>query len=287
MGKMEQRKQWHMGFYGAMELEFREEKDSLEFYREYQLSKKPLEMDMLVVRKNSETPLNNPIGRIFRKHNIIEYKSPKDSLGIDQFYKGISYVCLYKSLGSSADEIVADELTLTFVRERFPSKLVGQLMSMGYDIREEYPGIYYISGKVMFPIQIVVSSKLETFEHLSLKVLSSNVDKNCAKTFVEEMSKLENQGDKENIDAVLQISVSANQALYDEIKEERKMCDALRELMKDEIEAEKLKANEEGMAKGRLQDIHALMKNLKLSAEQAMEAIGIPKNEYAQYLKML
>ncbi len=93
------------------------------------------------------------------------------------------------------------------------------------------------------------------------------------------MSKLENQGDRENIDAVLQISVSANQALYDEIKEERKMCDALRELMKDEIEEEK--------SKTKLQAIQALMKNLKLSAEQAMEAIGIPKNEYAQYLKML
>ena len=78
---------------------------------------------------------------------------------------------------------------------------------------------------------------------------------------------------------LLQISVSANQALYDEIKEERKMCDALRELMKDEIEEEK--------SKTKLQAIQALMKNLKLSAEQAMEAIGIPKNEYAQYLKML
>ena len=57
------------------------------------------------------------------------------------------------------------------------------------------------------------------------------------------------------------------------------MCDALREFMKDEIEEEK--------SKTKLQAIQALMKNLKLSAEQAMEAIGIPKNEYAQYLKML
>ncbi len=279
MGKMDQRKQWHMGFYGAMELEFREDKDSLEFYREYQLSKKPLEMDMLVVRKNREVKLSNKIGKIFRRHNIIEYKSPNDTLGIDQFYKGISYVCLYKSLGEKANEIDANELTLSFVRERFPSKLIGQLMALGYDIQEAFPGIYYISGNIMFPIQIVVSSKLETTEHLSLKVLSPDVDKNCAKAFVEKMSRLESQGDRENIDAVLQISVAANQGLYDEIKEEHKMCEALRELMKDEIEEEKSKA--------RLQDIHALMKNLKLSAEQAMEAIGIPKSEYAQYMKML
>lgn len=283
MRNMEQRKQWHMGFYGAMELEFREEKECLEFYREYQLSKKPLEMDMLVVRKNSETLLKNPIGKIFRKHNIIEYKSPKDALGIDQFYKGISYVCLYKSLGTYVNEIDANELTLTFVREKYPSKLMGQLMALGYNVEEQYPGIFCISGNVMFPIQIVVSSKLEMLEHLSLKVLSSDVNKNCAKTFVRQMSKLEDQGDKENIDAVLQISVAANRDLYDEIKEENKMCEALRELMKDEIEAEKSKA----FAEGKLQAIQSLMKNMKFSAEQAMAAIGIPKSEYAQYLKML
>ena len=73
------------------------------------------------------------------------------------------------------------------------------------------------------------------------------------------------------------------------------MCDALRELMKDEIEEEKSKAIAEGRAKGiaegraegKLDSIKALMKNLKISAEQAMEYIGIPKNEYKKYMQML
>ena len=291
MGNKEQRKQWHMGFYGAMELEFRENRNSLEFYREYQLSKKPLEMDMLIVRKNRDVLLKNKIGEIFRKHNIIEYKSPNDVLGIDQFYKGIAYVCLYKSLGQKADEISASELTLTFIRERYPSKLIGQLRSMNCEIIECSPGIYSVANNLLFPVQIVVTSQLETEGHLSLKVLSDRIDRECAKLFLRKMRRLQEPGDRDNVDAVLQISVSANKRLYDEIKEDNRMCDALRELMKDEIEEEKSKAIAEGRAEGRaegkLDSIKALMKNLKISAEQAMEYIGIPKNEYKKYMQML
>ena len=61
------------------------------------------------------------------------------------------------------------------------------------------------------------------------------------------------------------------------------MCDALRDLMKDEIEDEKKKAIKEE----RMATIRALMKNLKCSAEKAMESMGIPKSEYPNYMKML
>ena len=62
MNKIELRKQWHMGFYGAIELEFRDDKEILEFDREHELSKQALSMDMLIVKKNSDTVLHNSIG---------------------------------------------------------------------------------------------------------------------------------------------------------------------------------------------------------------------------------
>ena len=37
------------------------------------------------------------IGRIFRKHNIIEYKSPGASLSVNDFYKVYGYACIYQS----------------------------------------------------------------------------------------------------------------------------------------------------------------------------------------------
>ena len=81
------------------------------------------------------------------------------------------------------------------------------------------------------------------------------------------------------------------------------MCQALRELMKDQIDEEvrvkkeeawaegMAKGKAEGMAKGKaeakLESIKALMTNLSFTAEQAMESLGIPKNEYDKYKKMI
>ena len=49
-GKIE-RDHWHPGFLGAMELEFIDYKDELIFEGEHQLSKEPLKMDLLIIKK--------------------------------------------------------------------------------------------------------------------------------------------------------------------------------------------------------------------------------------------
>jgi chemotaxis response regulator CheB len=73
-------------------------------------------------------------------------------------------------------------------------------------------------------------------------------------TYLEQLTE---QGDKENMDAVLQVSMAANTSAYDEIrKESRHMCEAFQELFKEEID-EKVKAGErrgrlEGEREGRL-----------------------------------
>ena len=287
MTKTEQKKQWHMGFYGAIELEFRDDKEVLDFHREYQLSKKPLSMDMLVVKKNCDKALHNDIGKIFKGHNIIEYKSPKDMLGIDQFYKGLSYVCLYKSLGKYADEIKIEEVTLSFVRESYPRELFKRLQELEHNVTRKYPGVYYVSNKLMIPIQIIVTKELELEEHISLRMLSDNVTEQNAKRFVETASLLIEKDDRANADAILQISVSANKTIYDKVKEEEAMCDALRDLMKDEIEEEVKEKTTKAVVEERISIIRTQMKNLKWSAEKVMESMGIPKSEYPNYMKML
>ncbi len=287
MTKTEQKKQWHMGFYGAIELEFRDDKEVLDFHREYQLSKKPLSMDMLVVKKNCDKALHNDIGKIFKGHNIIEYKSPKDMLGIDQFYKGLSYACLYKSLGKYADEIKIEEVTLSFVRESYPRELFKRLQELEHNVTRKYPGVYYVSNKLMIPIQIIVTKELELEEHISLRMLSDNVTEQNAKRFVETASLLIEKDDRANADAILQISVSANKTIYDKVKEEEAMCDALRDLMKDEIEEEVKEKTTKAVVEERISIIRTQMKNLKWSAEKVMESMGIPKSEYPNYMKML
>ena len=61
------------------------------------------------------------------------------------------------------------------------------------------------------------------------------------------------------------------------------MCEALRDLMKDEI-AEEVEA---GRADEKINNNRELMKNMKWTAEQAMKALGISKKDQSRYMAML
>ena len=61
---------WHPGFYGAAELEFLSNKGDLEFQREYNLSKEPVRMDLLIIKKLSDVWIENELGHIFKKFNV-------------------------------------------------------------------------------------------------------------------------------------------------------------------------------------------------------------------------
>ena len=49
--EIEDKKQWHPAFCAAIELELKEDKEVLYYEREHNLSKKPLQIDLLVIKK--------------------------------------------------------------------------------------------------------------------------------------------------------------------------------------------------------------------------------------------
>jgi len=290
--------QWHPAFYGAAELEFRDNKDDLEFQPEYNLNKEPLRVDLLVVKKLVDVRVKNEIGHIFKQYNIIEYKSPEDGLTIDDFYKTLGYACLYKGLGGKVNQVPVGELSVSIFRESYPSKLFKMLRSLGMKIERRYPGIYYICDWQGMPdTQIVVTGRLCEGTHRALKVLSRNAMEEDVWAFAEEASRLTEPGDKSNVDAVMQASVAANRALYERIRRcSPFMCEALRDLFKDEIESEiaereqiaaqkaARKAAQKAVQKTQQKTIKNLMETMKWTAEQAMEAMKIPVKDREKYM---
>lgn len=107
------RLQWHPAFAAVLRIELEKELGRLEIKDEVQLTKKPLQMDVLLIKKGGEEPVEKNIGRIFRRYNIIEYKSPGDSLSVNDFYKVYGYACIYQSDTDRVMEIRPQELTLT------------------------------------------------------------------------------------------------------------------------------------------------------------------------------
>ena len=54
--------QWHPAFYAGLQIEFAEEAEKLIFENEHQLSKKPLEIDVLVIKKKAEEQIQKILG---------------------------------------------------------------------------------------------------------------------------------------------------------------------------------------------------------------------------------
>ena len=228
--------QWHPGFYAATEIELHQNRKDLEFHREYNLSKKPLQIDLLIIEKLKDVQIQNEIGRLFRKYNIVEYKSPEDSLNIDDFFKTVGYAYLYKGLGDYVNHILLEELTVSLFHEPKPVDLMKGLIKYGCKIQRYAQGIYYVKG-LLIPVQIIVTKELSPKAHSALKVLTKKLARSDLFEFMEYVNSFTEPCDKQNADAVLQVSVSANRKMYDQIRRsDFDMCEALRELFKDELE---------------------------------------------------
>ena len=102
---------WHSGFFAALQMELIDYIDVLQFTDEHELSKEALKIDVLVIQKKKEVKIEKNIGRIFREHNIVEFKSETDYVSINDYYKIYAYACFYKAFNN----IGLDRVTITFV----------------------------------------------------------------------------------------------------------------------------------------------------------------------------
>ena len=250
--------QWHPGFVAALDLELRSYRAGLQFEKEYNLNTKPLEIDLLVIKKAADMRIDNEVGRIFRGHNILEYKSPDDSLNIDTFYKAGAYASLYKAYGKTADEVRADDVTVSLVRERRPAGLFRYFQEHeGYRLTSPSSGIYYVEGNVLFPTQIIVTGELESEGHVWLKALSERMGPQDMARLFESAVGLSEQYDRELVDSVLEVSVRANgEAMEALLEGGEDMSGALMELVEPLIQKREQQAAREAKSQGISQGIN-------------------------------
>lgn len=268
--------QWHSAFCSAMELVLEDDREYLAFIREYNLNTKPLEIDLLIIKKLRTHQVKVEIGRIFKEHNIFEYKSPEDGLNIDTFYKVNAYAALYKASASHVDEIKANSVTVTMVRDGKPEKLLDDLPKEGYTVTNPYKGIYYIGSKTNFATQIVVSKELTGEQYVWLKALTKKLDQERARLLVEQAMKRKSQRSRQLVDSVLAAIIRANKELFGKLKEDAKMCEALRELMEEELNESQILGEQIGLERGEQKGLKALvdvLKGMHLDFDSAYQSI--------------
>ena len=175
--------QWHPAFCSAMRLELRKYKEDLDFCNEYNLSAKPLQIDLLVIKKTPDAVIDNEIGRIFR--------------------------------------------------------------TMGYNLTNPWPGIYYVNKEGFFPLQVIASGEMRQEAHVWLSSLRSDLSNQAAEQLFLFAHELNRKDDVDAAQSILEVVVRANRPAFEAVKEEDTIMAKytwFQELFAPEIEAAERKA---------------------------------------------
>ena len=125
-------------------------------------------------KKDAGKRIRKNIGQIFRKYNLIEYKSPDDYVSINDYHKMLGYAHFFMADTMHINEIGYEEISISFACSKYQNKMMKYIISKGCTIEIKEKGIYYVHGE-QFAIQLLVCSGLPEEENLWLKNLTNKI----------------------------------------------------------------------------------------------------------------
>jgi len=249
---------WHPPFYQGLIAVLDPTEKSLVFQDEHRLSKEALRIDVLVTTNDSDIPENHALVKMFKKHNVFEYKAHNDSLTKEDYTISVGKGHIY----SGFKKVKMSEITVTFVVNKFPRTVMEHLTEeRNFTVEDKGDGLHYIHGDV-FPIQILVCRKNDNI------ILKNLHDKLTPTEVYETIHAFETLRPGEKNVYVEKI-IQANWSAY---KEASKMYPTLKERF--------LEVDKEGWfdERDRGRDIEKAKKMLRLDipAEKVAEAMELP-----------
>ena len=129
-----------------------------------------LPFPLVIVNEDREKIADN-VGAIFLKYNFLDYKKPDDIVSIDDYYILIAHMTGYVSVNDSTDVTNADQITGTMVIQQYPEEVFKEIKRLEGKIERRYPGIYYITGLIHMPTQVIVKPELSEVDNAALRKL--------------------------------------------------------------------------------------------------------------------
>lgn len=225
---------WHHAMYEALHIELEEYLEHLQFYEEYHLgkSKESLRADVLIIRKCCDINIRKQFASIFKRYNVIEYKSPEDTLTVDDYYKVIGYSCIFRFQTGKVNEVACEDITITYITSHFPRKIKTELVKRKIRLEKRAAGIYDVIGEI-FRIQIIINRELDMKETLWLRCLDNRLKD---KKYYEALSDIyAYHKDEPRYSTPMDAIIRSN---YERKGERDIMCEALYELFGVNLEEE-------------------------------------------------
>ncbi len=279
---------WHPAFAAAIQLEFKEYEKFLEYSVEHELTQEQLKIDVVIIKKLKEIEINKSVGKILRKYNIFEYKSPKDYISIDDYFKVKAYAYLYKVISEKTNSIGIEEITITLTCTKHPKKLIEYFKEKGIDVIKKETGIYYVENTDI-ATQLIVTKELAAEEESYLNLLQAeHKNENILSRWINDYINNSKNPLYEIIMDVL--TVSNPEELLEVYKHMgiAKVSEGNKAFIMDIVKKLELdkKLKEEGKIEGKIEDAKNLLK-LGVSIDIIIKAIGLSEEEILKIQKDL
>ena len=243
----------------------------------------PPRTDFVVLVEDEQVEFEKEIFKIFRKVNILEYKNPHDSLNERVIRKVCGYANLYIGTAEHEGERPAGQMTVSIFREVKNPELFREMEERGTLVQSDTPGIYYVRGITDLPFQIVITGELRGEEYAAYRALTDKADAIDVERIIEEIGKESDDKVREHYSVLIRLVLEKNPRFVEMIRRDSAMEDVLMEIVKDKVDEKVSEKEQETL----VSSIKSLMTNLKLTVEQAMDALNIPPSQRETYAGLI
>ena len=273
------RSDWHAGFEALLRIETHKYADRVYIRTEEEIGEVPPRTDFVILVEDEEVDWEKAIFRIFRKINILEYKNPHDSLNERVLRKVCGYANMYIGIAEHEGERPAEQVTVSIFRAAKNPEMFQKMEKEGTLVRDGTPGIYHVKGYTNLPFQIIITGELKGAEYAAYRALTDKADEADVERIIEGVGQEKDDVVREHYRVLLRLVIEKNPRFIEAIRRDQMMEDVLMEIVKDRVD-ERVDAERQQTTVAHIRDI---MKNLKLTAEQAMDALSIPLSQRSTY----
>ena len=278
------RSDWHAGFESVLRLDTYDYGAGVQIKVEEILGEEPPRADFIVLVEDANIHLDKEIFKIFRRHNVIEYKAKQDDLNERTLRKVVGYANFYIGMAAHEGDVPSDDVTLSVFREVKNPQLFKEMMDAGTLVADGTKGIYHVKGYTDLPYQIVITSELEGDEYAAYRALSAKATETDVET-VMTIGKAETDDVKRRyFRALLGLVAEKNPDLVAEIRRrDEAMATTWQDIFKEDIDKKVVEGEQRTWVKA----IRNLKESAGVSVDKAMDMLMVPKESRSVLRTML
>ena len=277
------RSDWHAGFEALLRIETHKYAGLVHISTEEEIGEVPPRTDFVILVEDEQVEWEKSIFRIFRRINILEYKNPHDALNRRVIRKVCGYANLYIGVAEHEGERPEDQVTISIFRAVKNPELFEEMEKDGTLVRDGVPGIYHVKGYTNLPFQIIITGELEGEEYAAYRAMTDKADEADVERIIEGVEMEKDDVVREHYRVLLRLVLEKNPQWIERIRRDDAMEDILMEIVKDRVNERVRTAEAAKEQQITVTYLNGIMKNLKLTVEQAMDALSIPQSQRNTY----